>query len=143
MRARRAKQAMPETSAMQNNADIIFCSRSKPGWGFGIDSKDFMHKERRFVHGTPKNIFYIEEWIPAFAGMTAGKDSLQRVMFHADYPSSFRHVVSRNPDKTFHFSGQRSLWITRKSRANLPRGDRRASGSRSKSFEGILKGNFF
>jgi len=24
-----------------------------------------MHKERHFVHGTPNNIFYINEWIPA------------------------------------------------------------------------------
>jgi len=40
-----------------------------------------MHKERHFVHGTLKNIFYIKEWVPAFVGITNGKGSLWRATF--------------------------------------------------------------
>jgi len=36
---------------------------------FHFSGQHFMHKERRFVHGTLKDVFYIKEWIPAFAAV--------------------------------------------------------------------------
>ncbi|HOO57501.1 MAG TPA: hypothetical protein PLN69_11800 [bacterium] len=45
MRARRAKQAMPETSAMQNNAGIIFCSRYIERTMGAINKELYNHEE--------------------------------------------------------------------------------------------------